>query len=114
MVSLIQGIPVVIKHKVSTSRDAFGMPIIDHETEEVVENVLVTPLTSEEIAQDFAWYGEKTLYELSIPKGDTHEWEHAEVVFFGQSFKTVGRPREYIEDNLPLNWNKKIRVAAYG
>lgn len=49
-------------------------------------------------------------FTLAIPKGDDHDWLDAKVGFFGRTFRTIGYPEEGIEENMPLSWNKQIRV----
>lgn len=112
MAALIRGIPVTLITKTETGRDDFGLPVYS-ESSEIVNNVLVTPLSSDEVAQDYAWHGVRTIYELCLPKGDSHVWTNNAVEFFGQRYDAVGEPREYIEANLPLCWNRKIRVARH-
>lgn len=67
---------------------------------ETVENVLIGEPS-----------GTETLsYTLGIPKGDDHNWLDKKVRFFGEFFRTVGRPEQGVEENIPLFWNKKIRA----
>lgn len=49
-------------------------------------------------------------FTLAIPKGDTHNWLDAKVEFFGRTFRTVGYPKEGIDELLPLAWNKQVSV----
>lgn len=49
-------------------------------------------------------------YVIAVPKGDNHEWSDKIVTFFGKKFRTVGLPEQGIEENIPLLWNKKVRV----
>lgn len=99
-------------NRVPTGKDAFLQTVYD-ERREPVENVLVTPVASEDVANDFAQYGKRTVYELSIPKKDDHRWEDAVVEFWGQRFQTVGNVRRWMEEMVPLDWNGKIRVVRY-
>lgn len=110
---MIRGIPVVLYDRVQTGTDAFDAPVYA-ETPVTVENVLVTPSSSDDIVGDLQLYGKKAIYELSIPKGDAHVWEDRKVEFFGESWHTFGFSRQYIEENVPLRWNKKIKVERYG
>lgn len=110
---MIQGIPVVLYDRVQTGTDAFGVPVYT-ETPVTVENVLVTPSSAADIVSDLQLYGKKAVYELSIPKGDTHVWEDRKVEFFGESWRAFGFSQQYIEENVPLRWNKKIKVERYG
>lgn len=112
MASLIKGITVKLYQKIETGRDAFKAPIFT-ETPVDVENVLVYPAGDSDIVSDLQMWGKRAEYELSIPKGDTHNWEDARVDFFGKSWRTIGFPKEYIEDMVPLDWNRKVRVERY-
>lgn len=111
--AMIKGITVTLLVKEKVGVDAFNAPI--YETKEVeVENVLVAPSTSDDIATTQDLTGKKAVYTLAIPKGDTHNWVDAKVRFFGQTWKTFGFPLEGIEENIPLAWNKKVMVEQYG
>lgn len=109
---MIKGITVVLYEKTPIDTDPFGQPIYE-EIPVFVDNVLVAPVSSEDIISDMNLYGKKAVYQLGIPKGDTHEWENAKVSFFGQDFKTFGKVTMGIEDMIPLHWNKKIKVEIY-
>lgn len=111
--ALIKGITVTLYEKTLSGVDGFNAPIYT-ETAVLVENVLITPVSSEDVINDLQLYGKRAVYELSIPKGDDHVWEDRNVEFFGHKWKTFGFCREWIEENVPLNWNKKIKVERYG
>lgn len=110
--AMIKGITVALKKKVQTGTDGFGRPIYGYE-DESVDNVLVAPASTDDIVTSQDLYGKKAVYTLAIPKGDTHDWIDTVVEFFGQEWKTFGYPLEGIEDNIPLDWNKKVMVERY-
>lgn len=111
--AMIKGITVILYEKTQIGTDAFNRPIYD-EKEVEVENVLVAPSTSDDIVTSQDLYGKKAVYTLAIPKGDMHNWLDAKVKFFGQEWKTFGFPLQGIEENIPLDWNKKVMVERYG
>lgn len=111
--ALIKGITILLYEKVKSGVDGFNNPVYT-ETPVEVENVLVSPVNTAEIMDNTQLDGKRLEYELCIPKGDTHSWEDRIVEFFGQRWKTFGMPLEYIEANLPLDWNKKVKVKRYG
>lgn len=111
--AMIKGIPVIIKVKKETGKDGFDRPIYEY-TEEVVKNVLVAPANSDDIATSKDLTGKKAVYTLAIPKGDRHDWTDCIVCFFGQEWHAIGYPLEGIEENIPLDWNKKVMVERYG
>ena len=56
-------------------------------------------------------------YTLGIPKGDTNDWTDTEVILpepFAGRYRTIGYPTAGIEANIPLRWNKKVKVERYG
>lgn len=109
----IKGNTVILVENIQVGVDGFNAPI--YETSEVeVENVLVAPASSDDIVTTQDLSGKKAVYTLGIPKGDTHNWEDATVKFFGKTWKTFGFPLEGIEENIPLDWNKKVTVEQYG
>lgn len=110
---MIKGIAVTLYTKQQTGTDSFNCPVYG-EIPEIVENVLVAPSTSDDITTSQDLYGKKAVYTMAIPKGDTHNWIDATVEFFGMKWKTFGYPLEGIEENIPLDWNKKVMVEAYG
>lgn len=108
---LIHGITIKIYQKTDSGvRDRFNRPIAPEMTSELVENVLVQPLSEQEIQDTLNLTGRKAVYRLCLPKGDAHDWTDAKVEFFGSSWRVIGSAIEYIEDMVPLAWNKQIRV----
>ena len=106
---MIKGITVTLYERLQSGTDPFGEPVYT-ETQTPVDGVLVTPTASEEVVTELQVYGRRSVYELCIPKGDSHDWENRKVGFFGQVFRSFGPVTEYIEANVPLRWNRKVKV----
>jgi len=113
MASLIKGITVILYEPTKTGEDGFHRPKYA-ELPVKVDNVLVTPMSTEDIVAELQLSGKKAVYELSIPKEDTNIWEDRTVEFFGHKWKTFGCCQKYITQNVPLDWDRKIRVERYG
>lgn len=109
----MKGITIQLVGLTKTGTDPFGNPIYE-ETDIDVENVLVSPTSTDDIVNQLTLTGKKAVYTLAIPKGDTNDWEDKEVKFFGKRWRTFGFPIEGIEDLIPLDWNKKVMVERYG
>ena len=109
---MIKGITVTLINKIKTGEDPFGAPIYE-DVEVEVDNVLVTPTSTENIVNRLNIDGKKAVYTLAIPKGDINDWENAEVYFFGEHWRTFGIPTEGIDHLIPLDWNKKVTVERY-
>jgi len=109
----IKGTTVILVDKIEKSKDPFGQPIYE-EIEIAVENVLISPALSDDIVNQLTLTGKRGVYTLAIPKGDMYEWEDREVKFFGKRWRVFGIPLEGIEENMPLDWNRKVMVERYG
>ena len=109
---MIKGITVILYERIQSGVDDLNDAVYT-ETPVEVKNVLVTPVDSTEIVNSITLEGKKAVYELCLPKGDAHEWENCRVSFFGEDWIAFGFIREYIEDNVPLSWNRKVKVARY-
>lgn len=111
--SLIKGIGVVLYDRVLTGHDQMGRELYEEEPV-LIENVLVAPVSSNDVTDRTDLSGKKAVYTLAIPKGDTHIWEDRTVEFFGMKWQTVGFSTMGIDSLIPLDWNRKVTVARYG
>lgn len=110
--TMIKGITVTLINKQEVGKDPFDNPIYDN-VEKEVDNILVTPTSTEDIVNQLDLTGKKAVYTLAIPKGDTNDWEDAKVYFFNQKWRTFGFVTQGIDHLIPLDWNKKVMVERY-
>ena len=109
----ISGITVTLYDQVQTGIDGFNRPVYT-ETGTAVDNVLVAPLSSTELLEMFNLTGRKAVYQLGIPKGDTHDWSAGKKFrFFDADWRIIAIPTEGIDGMIPLDWNKKVQVERY-
>ena len=109
----ISGITVTLYDRVQTGIDGFNNPVYT-ETAEAVDNVLVAPMSSTELLEMFNLTGRRAVYQLGIPKGDTHDWSAGKKVrFFDADWRIIAIPTEGIESMIPLDWNRKVQVERY-
>lgn len=111
--AMIRGISVELKIEKQIGIDGFQRPLYEY-VSEIVENVLIAPSASDDLLTTTDLTGKKAVYTLAIPKEDDHDWTDCIVCFFGEEWHTIGYPLEGIEDNIPLDWNKKVMVERYG
>lgn len=100
-----------------------GNPVIDEFNHEepggewiTISNVLVGEPSSEEVTNELNLSGKHISYVLGIPKGDEHMWIDTKVKLpspFDGEYSTVGFPTAGIETNIPLLWNKKVKISRY-
>lgn len=115
MGTLIKGIQVSLTQRTISGRNALNEPIYA-ESKVSVDNVLVQPLTAEEISRDYELYGRHSAYYLHIPKGDTHTWKDAVVdlgTAYGGTFRQYGDIKVYQDNLTPLDWDKVVMVERY-
>lgn len=110
--TMIKGITVTLINKQQVGTDPYDVPVFEDVPVDV-DNVLVSPTSSEDIVNQLELTGKKSVYTLAIPKGDTHVWEDQEVQFFGKRWRVFGMETEGIEHLIPLDWNKKVMVERY-
>lgn len=108
----IKGITVTLINNKEVDRDPFDNPIYEDVPIEV-ENVLISPTSSDDVVNQLNLTGRKAVYTLAIPKGDSNIWENQEVRFFGERWRVFGIPLQGIEELTPLDWNKKVMVERY-
>ena len=108
----LKGITITLINKVQTGTDPFDNPIYE-DVENEVENVLVSPTSTDDVVNTMDLTGRKAVYTLAIPKGDTNDWENQEVRFFGERWRVIGIPLQGIDEMIPLDWNKKVMVERY-
>lgn len=109
---MIKGVPIILCKKEKVGTDSFNQPIYK-EKEIIVENVLIAPSTTDDIVTSTDLVGKKAVYTLAIPKGDTNDWENQRVKFFGNTWLVFGFALQGIDENIPLQWNKKVMVERY-
>lgn len=109
----MKGITITLYDRILVGTDGFNAPIYEEEPVEVT-NVLVAPMSSTEILETNNLTGRKAVYQMGIPKGDTHDWSAGKKVnFFGEDWRIIELPLEGIEHLIPLSWNKKVQVERY-
>ena len=109
----MKGTTVQLVVKTQSGTDAFGAPVYTEELVSVAD-VLVGSPTTDDVTSTLNLYGKKIEYVLGIPKGDTHDWIDAEVVIWGERFRTVGYPTTGEQENIPLRWGQNVKVERYG
>lgn len=109
---MIKGITITLINRVQTGVDDFNSPVYT-EQETSVDNVLVSPTSSDDVIDQLNLTGRKAIYTLGIPKGDSNVWENQYVEFFGKRFHVFSSVIEGIEEMVPLQWHKKVYVEHY-
>lgn len=110
---MIRGITIQLQVTSENGVDEFNRPFVTEEWIDV-NNVLVGEPSDNDIINQQELEGRHWQYTLAIPKGDTHDWQNKLVRIWGETYKTFGHVTQGIEVNIPLLWNKKVKVEKYG
>lgn len=110
---MIKGITVQYIVHTQIGTDQFGAPIYS-ETAEDVNDVLVGQPTTDDVTTTVSLYGKRVELVLGIPRTDTHEWVDAVVQIRGERYRTIGYPMRGVDENVPLRWNRNVKVERYG
>lgn len=111
----MRGVTIQLLTRKMTGRDELNQPVYEDVPEDV-ENVLIAPVSGDDIIDATQLEGRKSVLTLGIPKGDTHEWENQKVALpapFAGTYKVFGTPQVGIPALVPTAWNKKIMVEKY-
>ena len=108
----MKGTTVKLAVKTQVGTDPFGAPIYSMIWEDVPD-VLVGQPSTDDVAASTYLYGKKIEYMLGIPKGDIHDWVDAEIIIWGQPYKSFGYPITGEQANIPLRWGQNVRVERY-
>lgn len=103
---------VILFTRTKTGEDAFKRPVYEDQ-QVTVDGVLVGEPSTEEINEVTQVHGKRLAYVIALPKGDGHDWVDKDVIVFGKKYRTIGEPTQGIEANIPLDWNKKVKVVVY-
>ena len=109
---MIHGVTIQLGVTVQTDVNDFGEKVKSVEYVDV-QDVLIGQPSADDLISSVELTGSKTVYMLAIPKGDAHIWTDTTVILpepFAGTYRTVGEPTAGIEANIPLRWNKKVRV----
>ena len=109
---MIKRISIKLHEKKEVNRDAFEHPVYKEEVS-VIEDVLVAPVSTTEAIDIQNLTGKKAIYNIAIPKGDTHNWKDNRIEFFGDSWQIIGPVKRGIEENIPGKWHDIWTVARY-
>lgn len=109
----MKGMTVQLVEETVEGYDAFGAPIVTGEMLIDIHDVLVGQPTSDDVTTSISLYGKKCVYVLGIPRTDTHDWVNREVIIFGKRYRTIGEDMRGIDENVPLRWNRNVRVERY-
>ena len=109
----MRGVTVQLVDETEIGTDPFGAPIVS-ETLVDIDDVLVGQPSTDDVNTSISMYGKKCEFVLGIPKTDTHDWTDRVVIVFGERYRTIGYPMRGIDENIPLRWNRNVKVERYG
>ena len=108
--SLIKGAEATVLRPVEGAVDSMGEPTVSWEDERV-ENVLMSPSSADDMGADRP-NGVTADVTLHFPKGYGKTLRGCKVRFRGVTYRVVGNPQPYMEENTPGDWNLPVECEV--
>ncbi|MDD7465490.1 MAG: hypothetical protein PUK59_04565 [Actinomycetaceae bacterium] len=99
----------ILRHT-QTGVDEFNEPIMN-EVVEQVDDVLVAPAMTTDLAGNLRPVGDKETIELHFPKSFTGTLRNTCVRVNGKIFDVQGNPSPYMTENTPTRWWLRVQAV---
>lgn len=109
-VQLIAGCAVEVLRPVQTGADRFGAPVVEMQAE-TVENVLPQPEATGDVGEGRP-AGSSVSMAFHFPKGYGQSLKGCVVSYGGKSYRVVGDPKPWLEENVPGPWSMRVETEA--
>jgi len=106
---LLEGETVVVIQRAEVGRGAGNTPIYTT-VEETVDNVLISPASTDDVIESNRPDGTELVWNLDFPKTFTGPLRGCRVRVRGEEFHVVGDPRPYLPTLTPGQWNRPVKV----
>ncbi len=106
-------IALEFKKKVATEeRDSFNNPLYEEE-EFTISDCLIAPITEPiDRVETAALDRDMAIVRIHLPKTDESDVSNCTVAYGGQTWRVVGKPVQFMNDNTPTIWNRYVRAEA--
>lgn len=107
------GMTLSFTKRVATgAKDSFNNPVYSTETV-TVDDCLVAPTTEPyDRVESAALDRDVTLVRVHLPKASTADVSDSEFTYEGESFRVIGRPVKFMDENTPTRWNRYLRAES--
>lgn len=107
---MIAGETVFVESRTAIGVDIARYPVYESSFEPV-ENVLVAPGETADVADSNRPSGRVVRYTLHFPKGFSRPLAGLKVKVRGDELAVIGDPKPYTPENCPGRWNLTAKVA---
>lgn len=111
---MIRGTTVTVIAPNYDGTDRFGEPVATTPTRTYVDNVLVSPSATADL-EAARPDGVTVALTLHFPKTFTGDLRGCEVELAGQhagTYRVIGEPKPYMDENTPTAWHMPVEVEA--
>lgn len=105
---MIRGQTITLLVPVKTSPDVYGEENVTEWEPRQVENVLVAPAATTDLAGNQRVLGDRSALELHFPKTFRDSLRNCRVELFGQIWQISGDPVPFMDVNTPTPWNRPV------
>ena len=108
----MKGETVTVTSRQKVGVNALNSPVYEWVPEGDVENVLVAPGSTDNLAGSIRADGVEVVFTLYWPKVDTRALKNKRVTVRGEAFEVVGDPKPYPNNLTPGEWDRPVEVKA--
>lgn len=101
------------KKRVPTgAKDGLNDPIYSETTIEI-SDCLIAPITEPlDRVESAALDRDVAIVRIHLPKSDTRDISDSTVDYGGQTWRVIGKPVAFMDENTPTIWNRYVRAEA--
>lgn len=98
--------------RVKTGVDDFNNPVYSSETLSIDDCLIGPPTEPYDRVETSALDRDITLVRVHLPQGNTVDVSDSEFMYDGQTFRVIGKPVKFMEENTPTRWSSYLRAEA--
>jgi hypothetical protein len=102
---MIQGEQVTVRVRKKTGTDSMNNPVWEWVDESTVDDVLVSPGSTDDLGGSIRPDGTEIVLTLHFPKSFTGSLRNRRVLVRGRELAIVGDPVQYSDANTPTRWH---------
>lgn len=94
------------------AKDGLNNPIYSEETFDI-SDCLIAPITEPlDRVESAALDRDVAIVRIHLPKSDLTDVSNSTTVYGGQTWRIVGKPVQFMDENTPTIWNRYVRAEA--
>lgn len=107
------GMTLNFTKKVATGeKDSFNNPKYSKQTVSISDCLVAPPTEPYDRVESSALDRNVTLVRVHLPKADERDVSGSSFEYAGETFRVIGKPVRFMNENTPTRWNRYLRAEA--